>query len=257
MKKISFLLVAILLFGCGEKKIDASTEQKLFQSIETIKLSLTNESDVNDIEAFLKILKDRNDVLFLNYHPEIKLADLHGMNADQLLVYYHRYLIAMEQKQNEVARLKKMDLEAIEKRELSELLAEFEQARTNVDKVKVRFLSKESSLGRGVFIEIKNDYNVAIRSVSYSYEFKTEGRSLPWFSGSSSTLMFDGGLEPGEVRRDSLYKMYIDIPARIEAHPEARFNFFVENFTTFDGVVVYTELPPEKKLRLEELLSKY
>jgi hypothetical protein len=207
MKHWSLLLVGFsLLVGCGDKKVDSTTDESLKTSITSIKESLTEEKKV-EFEKAVKILalSDVGNIFQAAANPDgikSKMKEkLNGKTADQIITESNGIVEARKIKEKEQATKEieeiKADILALEKKKL-----DAKSAKENLNKFSVirsRFYYQEGSYRDEAVIEltVKNTTKHAVSRAYFDCVLVSQGRSVPWVS-ESFNYSIAGGLEPGE-----------------------------------------------------------
>jgi hypothetical protein len=207
MKNWSLLLVGIsLLVGCGEKKVDSTSDESLKTSISTIKESLT-EQKKEEFEKAVKVLafSGVTNIFQAAANPDgvqQKMKEkLNGKTADEIIAASNDILAARKVKEREQAAKEieeiKTNILALEKQK-----SDAEKAKDNLKKFAVlrsRFYYQKSSYREEAVIEVtvKNNTEHAVSRVYFDGVLASQGRSVPWVSDSFN-YSIAGGLEPGE-----------------------------------------------------------
>ena len=207
MKNWSLLLVGMfLLVGCGEKKVDSTSDESLKTSISTIKKSLT-EQKKEEFEKAVKVLafSGVTNLFQAAANPDglqQKMKEkLNGKTADEIIAASNDILAARKVKEREQAAKEieeiKTDILALEKQK-----SDAEKAKDDLKKFAVlrsRFYYQKSSYSEEAVIEltVKNNTEHAVSRVYFDGVLASQGRSVPWVSDSFN-YSIAGGLEPGE-----------------------------------------------------------
>jgi hypothetical protein len=207
MKNWSLLLVGIsLLVGCGEKKVDSTSDESLKTSISTIKESLT-EQKKEEFEKAVKVLafSGVTNIFQAAANPDgvqQKMKEkLNGKTADEIIAASNDILAARKVKEREQAAKEieeiKTNILALKKQK-----SDAEKAKDNLKKFAVlrsRFYYQKSSYREEAVIEVtvKNNTEHAVSRVYFDGVLASQGRSVPWVSDSFN-YSIAGGLEPGE-----------------------------------------------------------
>jgi len=207
MKNWSLLLVGIyLLVGCGEKKVDSTTDESLKTSILTIKESL-NEQKKEEFEQAIKVLafSGVTNLFQVAENPDgiqQKFKEkLNGKTADEIIAASNNILAARKVKEREQAVKEieeiRTDILALEKQK-----SDSEKAKNDLKKFTVlrsRFYYQKISYLEEAVIEltVKNNTEHAVSRVYFDGVLASQGRSIPWVSDSFN-YSIAGGLEPGE-----------------------------------------------------------
>lgn len=207
MKKIiTMAILLILVTGCGDKKVDSSTDEKFKSSIESVKNSLTEDKrkefeDAVQVIAFSEIgnlfeaAADPDGV-----QRKIK-NKLNGKTADEIIAESNQILAERkknerEQAINEIEEIKAKIAE-IENKKL-----EMEKTREDLKKfnvVRSRFYFRKNSFMEEAVIEltVKNETTYPVSRAYFNGILSSPDRSIPWVQDSFN-YKISGGLEPGE-----------------------------------------------------------
>jgi len=207
MKKlIAMLILVTLVAGCGDKKVDSSTDETLKSSIEAVKSSL-NEEKKKEFEDAIQALafSEIGNIFEAAANPDgmqRKIKDkLNGKTADEIIAEGNRIIAERKKKEKEQA------LNEIE--EINTKIAEFEQKRSAAENakedlkkfnvVRSRFYFQKSSFMEEAVIEltVKNQTQHAVSRAYFQGVLASPGRSVPWVQDSFN-YKISGGLEPGE-----------------------------------------------------------
>ncbi|MEY8214250.1 MAG: hypothetical protein RPR97_07165 [Colwellia sp.] len=207
MKNWSLLLVGIsLLVGCGEKKVDSTSDESLKISISTIKESLT-EQKKEEFEKAVKVIAFSGVTNLFQAAANAeglqqKMKEkLNGKTADEIIAASNDILAARKVKEREQAAKEieeiKTDILALEKKKL-----DAEKVKDDLKKFSVlrsRFYYQKSSYREEAVIEltVKNNTEYAVSRVYFDGVLASQGRSVPWVSDSFNHSIA-GGIEPGE-----------------------------------------------------------
>lgn len=206
---LAFVLALILLAGCSEPRIDASTDESLRVSAEKVRDSLPEEKRVEFMSAlsvlalkgldFEGLMSGRANSSVEKFETDyINLID--GKTADEVIAAANR--ITEERKAEERAQAIREINELEEKRERAK------QATSESKKIKVlrsRFYIEEGRIRDEPVIElnVKNDLGVAVSRIFFEGTLASPTRSVPWCKGGFN-YSIPGGLEPGEEASWSL-----------------------------------------------------
>lgn len=205
-KIVILLMVMVLIAGCGEKKVDSTTDEAFTKSMAAIKESLSGERKRAFEESVQAIvISEIGNIFEAVGNPDgmqSSIKDkLHGMTADEIIAEGNRII--------EQRRLKERDQAVGEVTEVNEEIAELQNrlAKTERDKeqlktfkvVRSRFYFQESSFMKKAVIEltIKNETKYPVSRAYFLGVLATPGRSVPWVQDSFN-YKIPGGLEPGE-----------------------------------------------------------
>ncbi len=205
-KLIVMIALAVLVTGCGDKKVDSSTDEKLKTSMEAVKRSLDDEKK-KEFEDAVKamVFSEIGNIFEASANPDgtqrtIK-NKLHGKTADEIIAEGNRIIVERKKKEREQA------LSEIE--ETKTKVAELEKKRSDADKakedlkkfnvVRSRFYFRKISFMEEAVIEltVKNETQHAVSRAYFHGVLSSPGRSVPWVKDSFNYTI-SGGLEPGE-----------------------------------------------------------
>lgn len=207
MKKlIAMVILATLVSGCGDKKVDSSTDEKFKSSIESVKSSLTDEKKKEFEEAVqVMAFSEIGNIFEAAANPDgmqRKIKDkLHGKTADEIISEGNRIIAERKKKEREQA--------ISEIAETKTKIAELEQKRSDTEKakedlkkfnvVRSRFYFQKGSFREEAVIEltVKNETKHPVSRAYFQGVLSSPGRSVPWVQDSFN-YKISGGLEPGE-----------------------------------------------------------
>ncbi len=205
-KLIVMIALAVLVTGCGDKKVDSSTDEKLKTSMEAVKRSLDDEKK-KEFEDAVKamVFSEIGNIFEASANPDgtqrtIK-DKLHGKTANEIIAEGNRIIVERKKKEREQA------LSEIE--ETKTKVAELEKKRSDADKakedlkkfnvVRSRFYFRKISFMEEAVIEltVKNETQHAVSRAYFHGVLSSPGRSVPWVKDSFNYTI-SGGLEPRE-----------------------------------------------------------
>lgn len=256
--------IALMLAGCGEQKLDGSSESALKESIKKVSQGLPEEKRKKFEEDLMLVgLNKVNmaDVFSGNLTAEKiwndAASDLNGKTAAQISAQADQIRVERERKEKEQALAEIKELLA--KKESSEQ-AKAELAKFEV--IKSRFyMRKEEYSYRSqpiIALSVKNGTSYPISRAYFKGTIASPGRSIPWFSDTFN-YEISGGLEPGEVAEWSLAPNMFGDWGNINAPADAVFTVEVYRLDGPDKKeLLNSEGLSEAQLkRLELLQSKY
>ncbi len=263
-KILGLALIVVLIAGCSDPKIDASSDESMKASVQKVRESLP-ESKRGDFDEAMKVLAfskiDMKDLFTQgatgvgNLEGKVK-ESLSGKTGEQVIAEAAR--IQAERKERE----RQQALEEI--RELETKRAKSESARDELKKFQVirsRFyLRKQEFMGKQPIIEltVKNGTEQAVSRAYFEGTIASPDRSVPWHKDTFN-YSISGGLEPGEEATWNLApNMFSDL-GKVDAPEEAIFTVTVEQLDGADGEPIYStrELSERDLERLNELKKKY
>lgn len=267
MKTINVFILALALLvlaGCGDPKIDVSTDETMKTSIEKVRKSLPESQRKEFDKALMELAFNQIELKdFLSQGGKDTEAfkgkvrqSLDGKTGEQVIFYAER--IQTERKERE-------RLQALEEiRELEAKQAISEKAREELKKFKVvrsRFyLQERQYIGSQPIIEltVQNGTDKAISRAYFEGTLASPNRSIPWHKGGFN-YSISGGLEPGERATWNLAPNMFSDWGKVNAPPDAVFTVEVERLDGPDGQVIHStkEFGERDRERLKELKKKY
>jgi len=200
------LILVTLVAGCGDKKVDSSTDETLKSSIEAVKSSLSEEKKKEFEDAIQALaFSEIGNIFEAAANPDgmqRKIKDkLNGKTADEIISEGNRIIAERKKKEREQA--------ISEIAETKSKIAELEQKRSDAEKakedlkkfnvVRSRFYFQKSSFMEEAVIEltVKNETKHPVSRAYFQGVLSSPGRSVPWVQDSFN-YKISGGLEPGE-----------------------------------------------------------
>jgi len=265
-KTIVFLIIVAVLTGCGEKKVDSSSDESFKKSIENVKGSLSDDKKKEFEEAVQAIMfSEMGNIFQAAVNPEGMqrniIDKLDGKTADEIISEGNRILVERKKKEreqtiNEIEETKNKVVELEEKR------AKTEQDKENLKHFKVirsRFYYNESSFIKEPVIEltVKNDTNHPVSRAYFYGVLATPGRAVPWVADSFN-YSISGGLEPGE---EATWKLAPNMFGEWGKAPKGRNDMVLTvTVTRIDGAddkpIFDSEFSKWDKEKLEDLLKR-
>ena len=262
-----FLYVALMagmLAGCGEPKLDGSSQQAFKDSAAKVAASLPEDkrkqfaSDVMvlafqglDISQVLQGKKNAEDA------SSDMLTALNGKTAQQVSEEASRVRAAREERERQQA--------LAEVKELAEKQKKSEAAKTqlaNFQVSKSRFYQKPQNYGLGnqpiIEITVNNGTGSAVARAYFKGTIASPGRSVPWLV-ESFNYSISGGLEPGETQSWSLAPNQFSNWGKVETQKDAIFTVTVERLDGADGKPLFDAgaFTERDAIRLTTLQEKY
>lgn len=192
------VIVSLVLVGCGEQRIDASSEKAFESSLEQVRESLSDEERAEFDEALSYLATEelsRGFALALaggELNPESVIdelgAALDGRSASEVI-------------QTAQARQREAALEEIE--ELREAKEEWEEAQEQLSAFQVsraRLTERERVFGMTepiIELSVENGTDHAVSRAYFRGVVASPGRSVPWIDAEFN-YQIRGGIEPGE-----------------------------------------------------------
>lgn len=207
MKKLVVLIaLSVLLTGCGEKKVDSSTDDKFKESIETVKNSLTTDKK-KEFEKAVQVMafSAMGNLFEAATNPDgmqRKIKDkLNGKTADEIITEGNRIIAERKIKEREqtISEIKETEKMIAE---LKQKQADAEKAKENLKQfnvVRSRFYFQESSFMKEAVVEltVKNETKLTVSKAYFKAVLSSPDRSVPWIVDSFN-YKISGGIEPGE-----------------------------------------------------------
>ena len=266
MKKCISLSILLIFFGCGEPRIDASSEEQLKSSIENVKNSLSEEDQVKFEESLMFLAMQNLDLsdifqsgldpddLAENYLNRVK-NELDGKSASEVISQADVLRNELEEEQRKQALEEIQELEA-KKREAElakEELSNFEVSRS-------RFYKREDMFRDQPVIEltVKNNTEHAISRAYFRGTYATPGRQVPWLVDEFN-YSISGGLEMGEEQSWRLAPNQFGDWGRLEERSDAVLTIEVIRLDGPDGEALFNSqgLSSFEEDRLKDLKSRY
>lgn len=204
--RLAYLLLSLLLFvaqGCGQSRIDGSSEESMAESIERMSEGMTESERIQFAGALITIAfskgletdadsavrqvldgKSKNEVLAL---AEQITRDTEEHQRLEQAVRAKRDRQLMEE---EIARLR---IKKAAARDAADVLAKFRIAQPHLIPPRRELFE----VGNSIDFWVWNQTGRTIARVSFLAEYKTPGRAIPWVSDDFSYAI-PGGLEDGE-----------------------------------------------------------
>ena len=273
------LSILLLLVGCGDPAIDATSKESMEHSVQEVRESLPLERRPEFDEAFklLAFNKVQMDDLLVEsaggagiMQSKMKEA-LHGKTAQQII---DEAAVILKQRQEELDRTER---EAKEKADAAERAAGLalidhlekekaaaEESARQLSRVKVlksNFLMtyKGYSRTRAVIeMEIENQTSFPLARIDFQATLRVPGKSTPWCSD-KFYYEFPGLVAPGERASFSWPQKPRTLWESVPNHREASLSVSMLGIRGFDGYPHYTatSFGNDKLKELTELKEKY
>lgn len=262
--RYAMLCIALALAGCGEPKLDGSSEAAMKASAQKVAEKLSPEKRQKFQEAFTLIALQGLDFKAI-MKGEVSsegaaansMASLNGKTADEVIAQADAIRLAREAREKEQALAEIKELEA--------KLGTAEQARVQLAKFTVtrsRFSlrDREYSYRKEPIIQIAvhNGTDQAVSRAYFKGTIATPGRSIPWLV-EDFNYQIPGGLEPGESAEWTLAPNSFSEWGKVEAPADAVFTVEVERLdgATNDALYDARGLSEREVSRLKQLKEKY
>lgn len=267
MKKvfISFIIL-ILLSGCGDKKIDSSSDERLKKSMDAVKTSLDEEKKKEFEEAIQAIaFSETGDTFEVASKQDAalrKIKDkLNGKTAAEIIAEGEKLIIERKKKEHEEV-INEINEVKIKISELDQKQAKAEQDKESLKQFKV--LRSLFYWSKSVYVEspvieltVRNDTKYPVSRAYFHGVLSTPGRSVPWIQDSFDHTI-SGGLEPGE---EATWKLEPDMLSEWGNAPRDRNDMVLTvSVTRIDGLdekaIFDCEFSEQEQKTLKELLER-
>ncbi|WP_099311916.1 DUF6694 family lipoprotein [Pseudomonas sp. ICMP 564] len=264
LRLMCVVLMAGMLTGCGDPKLDGSSQQAFKDSAAKVAASLPEDkrkqfaSDVMvlafqglDIAQVFQGKKNAEDV------TADMLVALNGKTAQQISDEANRVRAARTERERQQALTEIQEL--VEKQKKSEA-AKTELARFEVSKSRFYQKAKEYGLGNQPIIEmtVTNVTGNAVARAYFKGTIASPERSVPWLVDTFN-YSISGGLEPGETQSWNLAPNQFSDWGKVEPPKDAVFTVTVERLDGADGKPLFDAgaFTERDATRLAALRSKY
>jgi hypothetical protein len=265
MRKVVVLVVAaLMLSGCGEPKLDGSSEDAMKTSLQKVSESLSAdkraqfESDLKlvllsglDFKAVLRGEKSTSDT------TKALLADLNGKTAEQVAAAATSIRIERERREREQAVL---EIEELQKKEAASSASKQQLSAFTVPKSRFYLEEEKYSYRPKPVIEItvKNGTQSAVSRAYFKGTLASPGRSIPWIV-EDFNYEISGGLEPGEQKTWSLLPNQFGPWGKVDPPKDAVFTVEVVRLDGPDKKALFDSegFSESSKARLELLKKQY
>ncbi|MBU0565105.1 MAG: hypothetical protein KJ890_16580 [Gammaproteobacteria bacterium] len=255
---------AAILAGCGEPKLDGSSEQAMQQSVEKVSSKLEPGKQAEFKEALQVVAFSKMDLGALMKGEQTPdgaagtmLSELDGKTAGEVIVK------AASIKAERAAREKEQALREIA--ELEALTAKAEEAKAQLAKFEVsrsRFYlrDREYSYRKEPIVElaVRNGTEHPISRAYFKGTISSPGRSIPWLI-KDFNYTISGGLEPGEAQEWELAPNMFSDWGKVDAPEDALFTVEVVRLDGPDSKALFDArgLSDSQAARLQKLKVQY
>ncbi|MCH4885539.1 DUF6694 family lipoprotein [Pseudomonas sp. TMW22080] len=265
MRKFVFLFAgSLLLAGCGDPKLDGSSEEAMKKSVQKISESLSSEKKAQFESGLeLVIISNVDFKSVLNGDKSAAdltgamLSDLNGKTAEQVIATADLIRIERERKEREQAVL---EIEELKKKEISSEKAKQELQNFSVSKSRFYLEEEEYSFRPKpvIAITVKNGTQSAVSRAYFKGTVSSPGRSIPWIV-EDFNYEIRGGLEPGEQQSWNLLPNQFGEWGKVNPPKDAVFTVEVVRLDGADKNALFDSdgLSVSEKARLEHLTKKY
>lgn len=208
-KLIAVAVAAALLSGCGEPKIDGSSDEAFKKSISKISESLS-ESERSKFTTDVMYLAMQGvnfkDVMSGRIKPENisadMLASLGGKSAKEVSVEADRVRAerAERERQQALSEIQELEKKKAESDLAAEQLKKFEVLKSRFYKREEKYSYRAKPI---IEVSVKNGTGKAVSRAYFKGTISSPGRSVPWLV-ESFNYEISGGVEPDETQSWSL-----------------------------------------------------
>lgn len=263
-KVLGIMMMFVILAGCSDPKIDASSDEAMKASVEEVRESLP-ESKRKDFDEAIQLLAfsqiDMKDLFAAgaagvgNLEGKVRQS-LDGLTGEQIIAEADR--IRAERKERErqqaLAEIRELEAKRTKAESAHQQLKKFQVIRS-------RFYMRERKyMGNQPIIEltVKNGTDKAVSRAYFQGTLASPDRSVPWHKDTFN-YSISGGLEPGEKATWSLAPNMFSDWGKIDAPADAVFTVTVEQLDGADGEPIYStrEFGERERQRLIELKKEY
>lgn len=263
-KLIAVAIAATLLSGCGEPRIDGSSEEAFKKSISKVAESLPEEKR-KQFSADVMLLAFQNmdlgKVMSGKQNPEdisgSMISSLGGKTAGEVSAEAARVREARAAREKQQALSEIAEL--MDKKSKSELakveLEKFEVLKSRFHKRKVDYSFMDGSV---IELSVKNGTDKAVARAFFKGTISSPGRSVPWLVEDFNHSIA-GGMEPGESQSWSLAPNSFDSWGSVNPPKDAVFTVEVVRLNGADGKPLFGdgEFTERDADRLESLRKQY
>ncbi|MBF8728703.1 DUF6694 family lipoprotein [Pseudomonas putida] len=265
MRKLIFVAIAAtLLSGCGDPKIDGSSEEAFKKSISKVAESLPEENRKqfsSDVMMLAFQNMDMGKVMSGKQTPEdvsgsMRLS-LSGKTAAEVSAEAARVREARAMREKEQALSEISDL--MDKKRKSELakveLEKFEVVKSRYYKRKAEYSFMDDSV---IELSVKNGTDKAVSRAFFKGTISSPGRSVPWLVDEFN-YSIAGGMEPGESQSWSLAPNSYSDWGKVNPPKDAILTLEVVGLNGADGKPLFGdgEFTERDADRLESLRKKF
>lgn len=212
----------IALSACGEKTIDASTEEKAKSSIESISKDMS-ESQLKEFTASLLTIYMSN----LGDEPKAN-AMINGKTASEINALAKEISIAQEQQRKEAEARRKAEEIKIHQEKIKDIqlkLAEIakrekenESMRQEMQSIIIadaQYKQGKHTFDNSISFTIKNSSSHVLSEIFFTANLTSPGRKVAW-AEEKIRYSIKGGLNPGETIELNLYppSEFANLPKR-------------------------------------------
>lgn len=261
---IALTLLAGALAGCGEPKIDGSSEEAFKESIAEVAKKLPEDQRSkfsSDVMLLAFQGMDIGHVLQGKKKPDDISGDmitaLNGMTAQQ--VSNKADQVRKERAERERQQALSEIAELIKKKDQSEAakssLKKFEVQKSRFYKQAQEYSFRDQPI---IELTVSNGTGVAVSRAYFRGAISSPGRSVPWLVDDFN-YSISGGIEPGETKSWRLAPNQFSDWGKVEPPKDALFTVEVVQLDGADGKTLFGsgEFTERDAVRLDSLRTKY
>lgn len=264
LKLILPFLMAVLIAGCSDPKIDATTDESMKASIEKVRQSLPQDKRDSFDEALKILAFSQIDLKGLFAEGASGVGSTKGKMKDALNGKTGLQVIAEADRIKKERKEKERTQALNEIKELEEKQANAESAKSELAKFEVlrsRFYRrKEQFMGEQPIIEltVKNGTAQSVSRAYFKGTLASPNRSVPWLQ-ETFNYKISGGLEPGEEAEWKLTPNMFSDWGKVDALEDAILTVEVEQLDGADGEPLFSSrsFTERDATRLKKLKQEY
>lgn len=263
-KQALAILLLVLLSGCSDPKLDASTDESMKNSSQRVREKLP-ESKRAEFDEALQILAfsqiDLKEIFAggangANGMQEKIRASLDGRTADEVIAAAAKIKaerLARERTQA-IAEIKELEAKRSASERSKEELKKFEVVRSRFYQRPRQFVGREPVIE----LSVRNGTASPVSRAYFEGTIASPGRSVPWLKDTFN-YSISGGLEPGEKADWKLAPNMFSDWGKVEVPDDAVFTVTVERLDGPNGEAIYStrDFGDAERKRLAELKAKY
>jgi len=259
--KIFFLLTLIFFIVCSQPKIDTSSDEKMRNSIDEVKKTLSIEKREKFEESLQLIILEGFGLQNLisengNIKSDLEVKkSINGKTADEIIAYADKIKKEREIKEREQCL---QEIQELKKRK--QIAEEHRKEITKFEISRSRFYKSEGTFGEEAVIEISviNNTSYPISRVYFMGTLSSIERTIPWHK-ESFNYEIPGGLEPNEIANWRLSPNMFSDWNEVQAPRDAIFTVEVIQLDGANGEKLFSsqDFSEEDEKRLQELTTKY
>lgn len=260
----ALLLTALVLSGCGEQKLDGSSDDALKKSVAKVSESLPPEKKAQfekDIQLIAISKLDIGGVLkgksSIDDTGSSLRSGLNGKTASDIATEAQRIRMEREAREREQAlsEIKELLIKKQNADAAHEQLSKFTVSKSRFFKREEKYSYRPKPI---IELTVHNGTNKAISRAYFKGVISSAGREIPWFSNSFN-YEIAGGLEPGETANWTLAPNMFSDWGSVDAPRDAVFTVEVYRLDGSNKEALYDSegLTDREVKRLAELQAKY